>query len=155
MLSEETYRLLLDVLQESARFLDSPRYRPLASEEAMSVELFIAPARPADPPLHRQVEILPVDLLQIWRSRQPDIQAFSLLVGDERETKRACVSRCPDGSIQEAYCSDTPDDILNCTELTTLRCGTSGAGRLDFIGIPRGFGTTIHPRVPTPQREPI
>jgi hypothetical protein len=150
MLIESAYRLLLDVLREPARFLD-PRYQQLVSEESVSVDLFIAPSRPSSPLIRRQVELTPFDLVRIWRDRQPDIQSFSLLVGDERETKRACVSRCPDGTIQEAYCSDTAADILNCTELTTLRCGTSGAARTDFIGLPRGLGTITQSRVPRPE----
>jgi len=134
MLNESDYRLLLSVLEEPPHLLYR-RERELVSEEPIPVDILVASSRPSSPPVWRVVELTPSDLVRTWRERQPDIQAFSLTIRREQETKRACVSRCPDGTIQEAYCSDTADDIVNCTELTTLRCGTGGAS--EFIGIPR------------------
>lgn len=157
MLDESGYRQMLDALREPARLTD-PRHWEAISRDPVPVDILLAPSRPQRRPTGERIErwqrteFTPFDLVRIWHEGHSNIQAVSLTVCLAQETKRACISRCPDGTIQEAFCSDTADDMLNCTELTTLRCGPSEtATRIDFIGLPpSGTGTQL-PRVRRPE----
>lgn len=148
MLDEPDYRLLLSALSEPTHFLVRPP-REALSGEPVAMDVLVAPPRPSASPVWRRIELAPSDLARIWHDRQPDLQGFSLLVRGAETTRRACVSKCPDGTIQEAFCSDTADDMVNCTELTTLRCGTSRATTGgEFIAFPPGLAGRGRPGEP-------
>jgi len=151
MLDESAYRRFVAALRDPTRLMAFASWDP-AFLEPIPVDLLVARAIGS---VWRQVwepiEVTPFDLVQIWQQWRPDLLAISLPVTRAyEETKRACVVACADGTTQEALCSETVDDIVNCTDAVTQRCGTGGsAARVTFVDPP--VAIEGQPRVRRPE----
>ncbi len=68
---------------------------------------------------HTKVKI--ASLLDLWKTGR--IGAFSVEIKTSFGTRRGCVHRCDDGTVQHDTCSETDDDMLHCIEALKGRCG--------------------------------
>lgn len=150
MLDESGYRRFVDAIRDPARLSEHADPDP-AFRVPILVDILVARVSGSVwRQVWQQIGVTPFDLVQIWHRRQLDLLALSVPVTLAHETKRTCITRCADGTIQEALCSETADDIINCTDAITQRCGTGGtAARLRFIAPPAS--TEGSPRVRHPE----
>ena len=126
MMNEATYRRFMDALRAPERIPELAAREPALSEP-IPVDLLVAHhTEDAWRQAWEHVEIAPLALLDMWR-RRPDIIALSAAVMVAQAARRTCITRCDDGSVREALCSETADDIVNCTQAVTQQCGTVGA----------------------------
>lgn len=144
MLNEVAYGELLRNLREPTSSLNPLFWRSYQDPIKVNVELERSWPTNRPTKLWAVLVLTPLNLIKMWREENAVFKGFSLVIQAASGEQRTCVSRCPDGTIQEARCSDTAEDMKNCLELTTLQCGSSGSSgepSLDITQLKSLFAT--------------
>lgn len=125
MLNEEDFTELLITLERFPNDLDRMHWQNY--QEALEVDLVLGyRIRNRYLKFSTKMHLTPLALITMWNEQAADFHSFSLMIQHESGPLRDCVSRCRNGRLQSATCSDTPLDIKNCFELTTLKCESQG-----------------------------
>lgn len=140
MLDELVYNELLTDLRGPVELFGRRSWEPY--QQAVEVDLVLILGRVIK--LSVKMHLTPLALIRMWHERQTVFHGFSVLVAYASGERRACISRCADGTIRSEQCSDTAQDMKNCLEVTTLRCGSResisgpgtvgrGSGQMDTL----------------------
>lgn len=69
----------------------------------------------------QRTELKVSSLLEMWNNGE--LSSFSVDVKTAGGTKRGCVQRCDDGTVQRGLCSESGNDIMHCIDALKNRCG--------------------------------